>query len=319
MGRPVLIYFECLQYLEETLGRLGENFRVISFPDPSHETGDALNKAEVLMAPLGFECGPERIDKCPNLKVIASSTLSVPHIDVEYARSKGIRVCWFEGETELLATITPTAELAFGLIIAITRHLPWAHNAACERRWGGRPFGQRTPRMLSRMTLGILGLGRLGSLVASYGKAFGMEVLYYSPNSANRDHTRCDSPEELAARSDIVSLHAHHTPETERIVDRGFLAAMPEGSFLVNTARGELVDEEALLEALRSGHLAGAALDVLAGEFDPGFRDRLAEGPLVAYAREHENLIITPHYGGSTMDSWETLENKIVELVLESL
>ena len=94
---------------------------------------------------------------------------------------------------------------------------------------------------------------------------------------------------------------------------------MRRGSCLVNTARGELVDEDALLEALGSGRLAGAALDVLAGEFAPGFRDRLTDHPLVMYARTHENLMITPHYGGSTRDSWETLESRIIDLILAAL
>jgi phosphoglycerate dehydrogenase-like enzyme len=169
------------------------------------------------------------------------------------------------------------------------------------------------------MSLGILGLGRLGSMTASRGQALGMEVLYYSPRSSNAAYRRCATPLELAAQSDIVSVHAHLTPETAGMCDAKFFAAMRPGSYFINTARGGLVDEAALLEALRSGHLAGAATDVLADEYRPDFRQRLGENPLVQYARAHDNLIITPHYAGATVDAWMATQMRTMELLVEQL
>ena len=169
------------------------------------------------------------------------------------------------------------------------------------------------------MSLGIIGLGRLGSLVAAYGRAFGMKVYYYSPYSTNDAYIRCNTLIELANSVNIVSVHANHTCDTEKLLDREFFQAMKPGGFFVNTARGELVNEVALLEALESGKLGGAALDMLRGEFKPGFSKRLKSHKLIEYANTHENLIITPHYAGATLDAWDKTQTKTIELILEAL
>jgi D-3-phosphoglycerate dehydrogenase len=173
--------------------------------------------------------------------------------------------------------------------------------------------------MLSAMTLGIVGLGRLGSLVASYGSAFGMKVYYYSPNSVNSNYERCETLMELAEKSDIVSLHAHYTPETEGLVNKEFFEAMKQGSFIVNTARGKLIDEKALLEALERGVIGGATLDVLADEYEPDFELKLKENPLIKYANSHDNLILTPHCGGATIDARRETQIRTIELIIESI
>jgi D-3-phosphoglycerate dehydrogenase len=317
--QPVLLYYDVLQYQPSTLERLARHFALRRLPHPGADTDEALQSVEVVMAPLGYPFDRAKIERCRTLRVIASATVTVPHIDVAYARSQGIEVCWLGDEADLLATLTPTAEVAWGLVVSVTRMIPAAHRAACDGRWGGRPFGQRTPRMLSAMTLGIVGLGRLGRMVASYGAAFGMPVSYYSPSSTDPAYAPCATLAELAERSDIVSVHARHTPDTERLIDRAFIRAMRPGSFLINTARGELVDEGALLEALEDGHLAGAGLDVLAGEYEPGFRERLPDHPLVRYAQTHDNLVLTPHYGGATVDAWGKIEERTADLLLEAI
>lgn len=314
------LYYDILRYQEATLSLIEQNFNMMKLPDPDYDTDDVLGNIEVAMAPLGFPFDRKKIDRCPNLKVIGSSTLSIPHIDANYAESKGVRVCFLDNEQKVfLDAITPTAELAWGLIIAITRKIPWAHRDVCNGEWSGRSFGRRTPRMLSQMTLGVVGLGRLGSLVASYGKAFGMEVNYYSPVSRDIRYYSCTSLKELAECSDIVSIHAQQNPETEGLISNEFMAAMKPGSFIINTSRGELIDENALLNCLESGHLGGAALDVLAGEYKQGFKSKLNENPLVKYARTHDNLILTPHYGGATVDAWIKTEKKTIGLILDSL
>ena len=316
----VFLYYDILQYQEATLRLIEQNFNMKNLPDPDYDTDDVLGDIEVAMAPLGFPFDRKKIDRCPILKIIGSSTLSIPQIDVNYAESKGIKVCFLDKEQKrFLESITPTAELAWGLIIAITRRIPWAHKNVLKCKWNGRTFGHKAPRMLSAMSLGVVGLGRLGSLVASYAKAFGMKVYYYSPNSINSDYERCEVLIELAKKSDIVSLHAPHIPETEEMINKAFIYAMKEGSLIVNTSRGELIDETALLEALESKHLGGAALDVLEGEYEPNFKDKIREHPLVRYAKMHNNLIITPHYGGATVDAWMMTQKKTVELIVSSM
>ncbi|MGE4293778.1 MAG: 2-hydroxyacid dehydrogenase [Desulfovibrio sp.] len=318
MRKPVLVYYEVLGYLPETLAYIDENFERITLPDPGADADEILARAEVLMAPLGFAVDKTRLERCPGLRVVASSTLSLPHVDLIETARRDIKVVSLADEREFMWKVTPTVEVAWGLIIGITRHMGLALKQARTTR-AGRSLGEMTPRMLSRMRLGIVGLGRLGTLTAEKAPAFGMEVLYYSPHSTDSRFTRCRSLIELAGTADVVSLHAHHTPENSGMIGREFFSAMRPGSYFINTARGELVDEGALLEALESGHLAGAGLDVLAGEHSPGFRERLEGNPLLRYAREHDNLLITPHYAGATRDAWIMTQTRTVELAVEAM
>jgi len=313
------VYYEIMDFDPSTLECLEERFDVVTLPDPNHDSTKVLIKARVMFAPMGFLFDRKKIDLCPNLLAIGSPTTGVPHIDENYAKQKGIAICSLRNDQAFLSTITPTAELAWGLILALTRHIPRAYESVCAGEWQGRYFGGRTPRMLSAMRLGIVGLGRLGSLVARYGEAFRMPVFFYDPYRESDHYRKCDSLLSLAQSSDIVSLHVHGTTETENLVDRTFLAAMPRGSYLINTARGSVLDEDALLDGLLSGHIAGAALDTLGGEHLPNFAENLVNHPMLQYAKSHDNLVLTPHYGGATRDAWEKTERRIIEMLVEDL
>jgi phosphoglycerate dehydrogenase-like enzyme len=319
LNKPALLYYEILDFQRSTLEYINKFFDLITLPDPDYDFEEILRKTRVIFAPMGFVFDKYKIDKCPNLQIIGSPTTGIPHIDVDYATKRNISICSLKNQQSFLSTITPTAELAWGLLLAVTRQIPGAHDSVCEGKWIGREFGRRTPRMLSAMTLGVVGLGRLGSMVARYGRAFKMNVIYYDPFISDNEYTRCDNLYDLAHESNIVSVHVHLTEETENLIDRRFLQSMPEGSFIINTARGGIVDEDSLLEALQTGHLAGAGLDMLAGEHLPGFKKQLSEYSLVQYARNHDNLIITPKIGGCTMDAWEITERHIVDLVINEL
>ncbi len=313
--RPVALYYSILKYQSENRQRLDALFEVIELPDPSQDTVEILSRVEILFAPLGYQVDKVKIDAAPRLKVIASNTTGHPHIDVVYAKSKGTHVACLKYAQEFLATITPTAELTWGLIIALTRNLFQAHHAALQGCWDRRPFA--SPAMLSRLSLGIVGLGRLGSLVACYGRAFGMTVRYYDPyvESQAEGIERLTSLQDLVSVSDIVTIHIPHEPETENIFDQAVFSCFKKGSYLINTARGELIDWGAFLQALHDGRLAGAALDVFEGEFVPGFNDRFPSHPVLDYARTHHNLILTPHIGGSTVDAWRLTEAHTIDMI----
>jgi len=313
--RPTLLYYEILGFQPSTRAYLERCFRVVTLPDPGHDTPGVLWEVRACYAPMGFLFDRQKIDACPRLKVIATPTTGILHIDHEYAAARSISICSLKNQGALLNSITCTAELTWGLILALGRHLLPAMDSVLNGRWEGRSFGERTPKMFSRMSLGVIGLGRLGGLVARYGAAFGMQVFYYDPYVADERYARCASPGELARCCDVVSVHAHLTPETQGLVDAAFINSMPPGSFIVNTARGGIVDETALLAALKSGHLAGAALDMLEGEHLPGFKDKLREHPLVRYAETHDNLIITPKMGGATVEAWERTERHLVDMI----
>jgi D-3-phosphoglycerate dehydrogenase len=162
--------------------------------------------------------------------------------------------------------------------------------------------------MLSRMTLGIVGMGRLGRKVASIGRAMGMRVVWFDPYVSGGTATLL----ELAAGSDVLSLHAPATPETVGLVSRKVLEAMPPRGLVVNTARGELLDTDALIDLLEAGHIAAAALDTVEGEYSPDFSDSFGKTRLATYARHHDNLVLTPHIGGSTIDAWYETERHAI-------
>jgi D-3-phosphoglycerate dehydrogenase len=251
--------------------------------------------------------------------MIGSNTTGHPHIDVQYAAKKGIRAVTMKDEQRFLERITPTAELTWGLIIALTRNVVPAFNSVLNGEWERWPFGGRA--MLSRMSLGVAGYGRLGKMVAKYGRCFGMPVQYFDPHEEVETDgvRRVGSLEELVAKSDIVTVHIPHTHQTENLFNANMFDRFKRGSYFINTSRGELVDSKALLECLENGQLAGGALDVLDDEFEPGFGNKVVDHPLVRYASRNDNLIITPHIGGSTFDAWEETQKHTIEKIIEVL
>lgn len=314
-GRNVALYFESMAFQPGTLTRLADAFDVITRANPDDLEGVPCDQVRVLFAPMGYRFDAERLARFPQLAAIGSPTTGVPHIDETVTSSRGIAVCSLRHEQAYLRTITPTAELAWGLLLGVLWRLPFAHRVALNGPWPEAP----DVTGLSGRSLGVVGLGRLGSLVARYGAAFGMTVRYVDPLIADARFERCESLAALAACSDVVSLHVHSTPDTRGMIDRAFLGLLPRGAIFINTSRGDLVDETALLEALQRGHLAGAGLDTLDGEHLPGFAERAASHPIVAYARTHPEVVLTPHCGGSTCDAWERTEQRIVDLVIAAL
>lgn len=319
MPRTIALYYRMLRYQPENLAKLEREFDLQILDTPADDTPELLSRVEVLFAPLGYSVDRQKIDACPKLRAIVSNTTGHPHIDVEYAQSKGTHVACLKFAQEFLRTITPTAELTWGMIIALTRNLIPAHRAALGGAWDRRPFG--APAMLSSMSLGVVGHGRLGTLVARYGRAFGMRVRYYDPfvSSSSEGAERVETIEALVGQSEVVTLHVPHEKETEELISRAVLERFKPGSYLINTSRGELLDWEALLDHLQSGHLAGAALDVFEGEFVPGFAERFPSHPVLTYARTHDNLILTPHIGGSTIDAWRLTEAHAIDMALAHL
>ncbi len=277
-----------------------------------------LSKAEILVVKLGIKISKNVMGLMPNLKIIGTSTTGLNHIDIIETGKRRIDIVSLRGETKFLRTITPTAEETIGLMIMLTRNLPWGFDAVRRGRWDKEKFYGHE---LNGKTLGVLGFGRLGSLVARMAKPFGMEVLACDPfvaaSKMSRFGVRKVGMDELFRKSDIVSVHVLLTAKTEKLVKRRHFRLMKPTAYFVNTARGELVDEKALLEVLNKKWIAGAALDVLADE-DPRGR-HVKNHPLVRYARSHKNLIIVPHLGGATYESMAKTEEFIAQKIVQAL
>ncbi|OHA10145.1 MAG: hypothetical protein A3A44_01385 [Candidatus Sungbacteria bacterium RIFCSPLOWO2_01_FULL_60_25] len=278
----------------------------------------ALKSATILAVKLGMKISKRVMDQLPNLKVIGTSTTGLNHIDMAEAERRGIAVVSLRGETEFLRTIFPTAEETMGLMIMLMRNLHLGYRGIlAEEWWKERSYGHE----LAGKTLGVIGFGRLGSIVTRYATTLGMKVLASDPNVSEADieagGAKKVSQEELLKNADIVSLHVLHTPELNDMIGRNEFRMMKPTAYYINTARGELNDEAALLEALAGGWIAGAALDVLANEDPTGAF--LKGHPLVAYAKDHPNLLIVPHLGGATFESMAKTEDFIAEKIARAL
>lgn len=270
---------------------------------------------DVLIVRFGHRIDRGLIDAGSRLKAIVTAATGVDHIDVEYARSKGIAVLSLRGEYEFLESVSASAEHSWALLLALLRRIPQAFASVRRGDWNRDLFRGHD---LCDKRLGIVGLGRVGRKVASYGQAFAMRVAAYDPEPLRWPEgvERCDSLAKLCQGRDVLSVHVPLTDETTRLVGRESLQRLAPGAVLINTSRGEVLDEEALLESLVSGQLAGAAVDVVCGEGDSKL---LSESALLAYARSHENLLVTPHIGGATFESMAKTEIFMAEKVARFL
>ncbi|MDP2954981.1 MAG: NAD(P)-dependent oxidoreductase [Longimicrobiales bacterium] len=266
----------------------------------------AVAGADVLVVRLRNRVDGEVLAAAPGLRAVVSPTTGLDHLDLVALEGRGVAVLSLRGETAFLRTVTGTAEHAWALLLALVRRLPAAAAAARAGDWDRDRFRGRE---LAGKTLGVVGLGRLGSMVARYGAAFGMRVVAYDPYldpwPTGAAPERVPSLAALLGACDVVSLHVPLNDETRGLLGSAALAAMKPGSVLVNTSRGGVVDEAALVEAVRSGQLAGAALDVVAGETAPG---GVVESPAVAFASADDRILLTPHIGGATLESMENTE-----------
>lgn len=289
---------------------------VASFHDAKKKR--LLERADIMVVKLGMKISKKIMDAMPRLAIIGTSTTGLNHIDMEEAKRRRIAVLSLRGETKFLRTIFPTAEETIGLIIMLMRNLHAGFDAVREERWlKERFYGYE----LFGKTIGIVGFGRLGSMVARYARAFGMEVVACDPHvsaaTMRRAGAKKVSMDDVFRKSDIVSIHVLLTPKTAHLIKRRHFKLMKRNAYFINTARGEIIDEVALLAALKKKWITGAALDVLANEDPRGAH--VKDHPLVRYARTHNNLIIVPHLGGATFESMARTEDFIAEKIVRSL
>jgi D-3-phosphoglycerate dehydrogenase len=253
------------------------------------------------------------MDSAPNLQLIATPATGTDHIDLQAAKKRRICVLSLKKETVFLRGITGTAELTIGLVIDLMRGTHVAAEAVRSGVWDRNKWVGKT---LSGKTMGIVGLGRLGSLVAGYAAAFGLEVIYTDPNTQSRKYEDVKL-DELLHRSDIVSLHVHLTPETKDMIDADALARMKPSALLINTSRGGIVNEKDVLASLKRKRLGGYAADTLVNELS--FHKKEAKDPLITYAKSHANVIITPHIGGMTTEDRTATDKFIVKKIFATV
>ena len=264
----------------------------------------ALADADALVVRSAVQADDALMEHAPKLRVIGRAGVGVDNIDAEAATRRGIVVMNTPG-----ANAVAVAELTIGLMLAMARKLPTANATMHAGKWEKKSLQGAE---LRGKTLGILGLGRIGLEVARRARGFGLEIIgsdpFVSAAVARENGIRLVAVDELFAGSDYLTLHVGLTPQTHGIVNAKTIAAMKKGVRIINCARGELVEDEALLAALKSGQVAGAALDVFT-----------VEPPKDSPFTELDNVILTPHIAGSTAEAQEAVGVQIAMQVREYL
>lgn len=283
------------------------------------ESKSVLHKTDIIVLRLAHKIDAAWMDKMPNLKIIATPTTGLNHVDEVEAKKRGIKIISLRGHTSFLKKIPSTAEEAWGLLLALIRNLPAAFHDVKQGRWNRDAW---KGHQLFGMTLGIVGLGRIGLIVARYAKAFGMNIVAYDPHMSATEMKKVGvkkipTLEKLCELSDVVSLHVLLTDTTHNIFSAKHFQLMKRTAYFLNTARGELVQKGALEKALAKKWIAGAAIDVMWDEAGDG--SHLINNTLLHYAQTHDNLIIVPHIGGATYGAMHMTEDFIADLVVRSI
>jgi len=272
--------------------------------DADSDLAEIIDRYDAIVVRSATKLTAELIDRADRLKVIGRAGVGVDNVDVEAATRRGIVVA-----NAPESTVVSAAEHTIGLLVALARNIPQAHAALKQGRWERKAYGGIE---LAGKTLGVLGFGRIGQQVARRASGLGMHVVAYDPFVAPERFRelgveRLETCEEVYAVAEFLTLHLPLTAETRRSIDAAAFARMRDGVRLVNAARGELVDEPALLDALRSGKVAGAALDV--------FSEEPYSGPLL----ELDNVVATPHLAASTDEAQDRAGVIVAEQVAAAL
>jgi D-3-phosphoglycerate dehydrogenase len=327
--KPKMIAYKCLYLQPSVYEYLNRETDLQFFKNPGEISEvrtigrSIIKEAEILWMPLGHP--PPDIGRhgFPNLKIVVSNTTSSAHIPEEF--KENVKVITLEDDHEFLVGIKATAEHTWGLIHAIHRRIPAAHYDACKGTWDRRRWP--SPKMLCNMTLGIIGYGRIGQIVAGIGHSIMKDVQWYDPEHPKRHYFppfgsaqpyQSITLNGILKDSDVLAICCASTAFTRGMIDSMALRLMRRGAILVNTARGEVINETALLAALHQGWIRGAALDVVYNDTDHRHAHDWQYSKIRKYARTHDNLILTPHIAGSTVDAWEATEMRVAQRAVEA-
>ena len=262
------------------------------------DLGPELADAEILIVRSKTKVTAELLSRAPKLKIVARGGVGLDNVDADACAKRGITVF----NTPDASTIA-VAEFAVAMIFSLLRHVPYAHSCTKAGRWEKNAI---LGHELYGKTVGIVGFGRIGSSVADRLRPFGCRIITYSLEFLkNPGETEVVPLDELLRRSDIITLHVPLTPETKGMINAERISMMKQGALLVNTARGELIDEEALYGALKDKRIAGAALDVYPTE------------PYAGKLCSLDNVVLTPHIAGSTAEAQARIGSTLVEKLKE--
>lgn len=306
-----ILVAETLNFSPEAVWGLKELGSVTLKDIEKSELTNALATYDVFWFRLKFRIEEQDFPTDTKTRFILCPVTGLDHIDLKACEKRDIQVLALKGEVEFLKQVRATAEHTLGLTLSLLRKVPQAVSSVNSGTWdrdlfkGNEIYGKK---------VGILGVGRLGTITANFFQAFGAEV--YGYDIKNFDASICkkaDSIEELFSSVDILSVHVAYNESTHHLVNEQLLNKMKPTAFLINTARGGVIESDALLVSLQNKKIAGAALDVIEDEYNT------SDNKLIAYAKQNENLIITPHIGGNTYESFTKTELFLLDKLKKAL
>ena len=305
MSRPRV--FVTQPIAESALARLRAVAEVEVNPDssrvlPKNELIAGVQRADILMSLLHDTVDRDVLTANPKLKAVSSMNITQDRIDLAAATELGIPV------TNIPAIVTDaTADIAFGLLLAVARNIVLGDKLFRQGVYPGSQSNHLAGYAVSGKTLGLVGFGRIGQAVARRGRGFGMKIIYCDPRRLPAEEEAkfeagYRSFEQLLAEADFVSLHPQLSRETRHLMSDAQFAVMKKTAFVINTARGPVIDEAALVRALKNKKIAGAGLDVY--EFEPQVSAELVAMP---------NVVLTPHLGSGVLELREGMANVVVD------
>jgi D-3-phosphoglycerate dehydrogenase len=271
--------------------------RLKEFGEVTDDKGDIPN-ADVMLVRSATKVNREMIDSAKNLKLVIRGGVGIDNIDVEYAKEKGITV-----KNTPEASSIAVAELTFAMMLAIQRNIVKAHNSTKDNEWLKK---QLKGKELYGKTLGLVGIGRIGTEVAKRAKAFGMDVIAFRKSGKPSEYAEIVGLDELLGKSDFISLHVPIDDETKGMINKKMIEKMKDGVVIINTARGKLVNEEDLTDSLKSGKVRYAGIDVYQQEPPEG-------SPLLSV----DNILLTPHLGAQTYENMDRIGDIVCDIIKE--
>ncbi len=243
--------------------------------------------------------GKALLDSAEKLKVICTASTGTNHIDKEIAKDKKIPIIALTEERQVISKISSTAELAFGLTLDGLRNITVSHNNAMMGQWD---YTKYIGRQMDSLTIGVIGYGRLGSIYCDYCKAFGSRIMVFDPYKEVdvENIEQVDNLSKLFGEADVIAIHVHVTDETIGMIDKSYFNQMKSNILLINTSRGDIVNEEDLVNFLSLNPESRVATDVLSNEIQ-----NRESSPLFKYAQENHQVIVTQHIGGMTLEAQE--------------
>lgn len=280
----------------EDIANISKDFNII-FTNP--------NKSKIYIDKKLFE-------DWSDLSIVCTASTGTVHIDKEFLFSKNIKLISLTKEYDVLGSISSTAELAFTIMMASIRNIFPANQSVLNGEWDYEKF---VGRQINKLNICIFGYGRLGKMYAKYSEAFGSNIYVYDPfKEIPEKFFKLNDIDSNLREMDVISIHMHVNKDTKNFFDKDFLNKLKDSVLIINTSRGELVDEVALVSFLKKNPKAKVATDVLSGEIF-GFQ----KSPLFQFSKESDQVLITPHIGGMTIDAQEIAYSHAVKLLEDSL